>query len=208
MKTVSLIALVVCFVTTSAMSQNLPLRNPENNAPKATLQVDRPNTIGSSLWVLSNLFSDPAHFYKLSYGYQFTTKDNFIVDASTWTYEEPLGAYGSADEYYPGEVKAYGIGLGYQRFHWKKLFTTLHATNFLQQFYDDEGDKIQRGYQLYLQFIAGYRIELFKQRLYLEPAYSFRYWPVNTNFPASFEVIEHGENNYKIEASLNFGIRF
>lgn len=171
-------------------------------------KVDHPHTIGSTLWVLSNAFSDPDHFYKLSYGYQFTERDNLIADFSTWTYDEPLGEYGSADEFYPGEVKAFGIGVGYQRFHWKKLFTTVHATNFLQQFYDTEGGKIQKGYQLYLQLIAGYRIEFFKKRLFVEPAYSFRYWPVNTNFPDSFASIEDGKRNYKIEPSLNFGFRF
>ncbi|MGB5499502.1 MAG: hypothetical protein WBM77_11285, partial [Maribacter sp.] len=108
----------------------------------------------------------------------------------------------------PGDVKAYGIGVGYQRFHWKKLFTTVHATNFIQQFRDIEGEKIQKGFQLYLQLIAGYRFEFFKKRLYVEPAYSFRYWPVNTNFPESFESIERGKNNYILEPSLNFGIRF
>ncbi len=173
-----------------------------------TQRVDRPNTIGSSLWVLSNMLDDPDHFYKLSYGYQFSEKDNVIIDFSTWTYDEPLGEYGSADVFYPGDVKAFGIGFGYQRFLWKKSFTTIHATNFLQKFRDTEGEVIQNGYQLYLQLIAGYRFELFKKRLYVEPAYSFRYWPINTNFPDSFSAIERGKNNYIIEPSLNIGIRF
>ncbi len=173
-----------------------------------TQKVDRPNTIGSSLWVLSNMLDDPDHFYKLSYGYQFSEKDNVIIDFSTWTYDEPLGEYGSADVFYPGDVKAFGIGFGYQRFLWKKSFTTIHATNFLQKFRDTEGEVIQNGYQLYLQLIAGYRFELFKKRLYVEPAYSFRYWPINTNFPDSFSAIERSKNNYIIEPSLNIGIRF
>ena len=48
------------------------------------------HSIGSSLFVLGNLFPDPADFYQLSYGYQFSKKDNIIVEAITWTYYEPV----------------------------------------------------------------------------------------------------------------------
>ena len=198
---------VITLFTTVGFSQEFTQIDSETT-PLEKQKVDRQHTIGSTLWVIANALDDPDHFYKLSYGYQFTEKDNIIVDVSTWTYDEPLGEYGSADEFYPGDVKTFGIGFGYQRFLWKKSFTTIHATNFLQKFRDTEGDKIQTGYQLYLQLIVGYRFEFFKKRWYVEPAYSFRYWPVNTNFPESFAAIERGKNNYIIEPSLNFGFRF
>ncbi len=207
MKKLSIATITIAMFTTLAFSQEFTQTDSEN-AQTEKQKVDRPHSIGSSLWVLSNFFDDPDHIYQLSYGYQFTEKDIIKVEALTWTYDEPLGEYGSADVFYPGKVKAYGIGVGYQRFHWKKLFTTVQATNFYQQFYDEDDKKIQSGYQLYLQLIAGYRIELFKKRLFIEPAYSFRYWPVNTNFPESFAAIERGKPNYRVEASLNFGFRF
>ncbi len=170
---------------------------------------DRLHSIGSSLFVSFNYFiEDPADFYQLSYGYQLTPKDNIIFEAITWTYYEPLGTYENSEEMYPGKVIAYGIGAGYQRFHWKKLFTSFVATPFLQQFYDSDDDKIQKGLQLYLQFILGYRVELFKKRWFVEPAYTLKYWPVNTNFPSSFSDIEKGAPNYKFEPSLNFGFSF
>lgn len=172
------------------------------------MEVKRPHFIGSSLWVLSNFFPDAADYYQLSYGYQFSKRDVFLVEGITWKYNEPLGTYGDSKEEYPGEVRAYGIGLGYQRFHWNNLFTTIEATPFLQQFYDTENAKIQKGFQLYLQAILGYRFEFFNKRLFVEPAYGLKYWPVNTNFPASFDEIERGLPNHKIELSLNFGYRF
>jgi len=214
MKKSILTTVVTAMFTTMTFSQEFNQTNQELTltdsfeAQTEKQEVDRPHSIGSSLFTLANALPDPDYFYQLSFGYQFTPKDNIIIEALTWTYDEPLGEYGSADVFYPGDVKAYGIGVGYQRFHWKKLFTTLQATSFLQQFRDTEGEKIQNGYQLYLQLIAGYRIELFKKRLFIEPAYSFRYWPVNTNFPESFAAIERGKRNYIVEASLNFGIRF
>jgi hypothetical protein len=169
----------------------------------------RPHSIGSSLFLLGNFApGDPVYFFQLNYGYQLTQKDFIIVEAITWTYYEPLGTYGSSKEFYPGKVRAYGIGAGYQRFLWKNLYTTVEPTFFLQQFYDTDNKKIQKGFQLYLQFILGYRFEFFKKRLFVEPAYALKYWPVNTNFPASFAAIESGAPKYKFEPSLNFGFRF
>lgn len=167
----------------------------------------RRHSIGSTLFLLGNI-GDSVRFMQLNYGYRLTQKDNIIVEAITWTYYEPLGTYGSSEEYYPGKVTAYGVGLGYQRFLWKSLYTSVEPTFFLQQFYDINNEHIQNGFQLYLQFILGYRIEFFKKRIFVEPAYAFKYWPVNTNFPDSFAEIESGSPNYKFEPSLNFGFRF
>ena len=126
----------------------------------STQTIVHPHSIGSSLWMIGNLFPDPAYYYQLSYGYQFTAKDNVIIRALTWTYSEPLGTYGDSKEFYPGKVRDWGVGLAYQRFHWKKLFTTFEATSMIHQFYDEDDRKIQKGYQLYVQFIAGYRLSL------------------------------------------------
>jgi hypothetical protein len=111
-------------------------------------------------------------------------------------------------EFYPCKDRAYGIGLGYQRFLWRNLYTTVEPTFFLQQFYDTDDNNIQKGFQLYLQFIMGYRLEFFKKRMFIEPAYALKYWAVNTNFPASFAAIEKRAYKYKFEPGLNFGIKF
>ena len=158
--------------------------------------------------MLLNFFPDPAAYYQINYGYRLTPKDAIVVEAKTWTYYEPLGTYGNSEEMYPGKVVAYGVGVGYQRFHWKNLFTTIVATPFMQQFYGSDDKKIQKGFQLYFQLILGYRFEFFKKRLFIEPAYAIKYWPVNTNFPKTFADIERGAPNYKFEPSLNFGFRF
>ncbi|MFC2152221.1 hypothetical protein ACFLSE_06800 [Bacteroidota bacterium] len=171
-------------------------------------KINHRHSIGSSLFMLGNFSADPPDFYQLSYGYRLTKKDNIIVEAITWKYSEPLGTYGHSDEFYPGKVKAYGVGLGYQRFHWKNLYTTIEPTFFLQQFYDTDNTKIQKGFQLYLQVILGYRFEFFKKRIFIEPAYALKYWPVNTNFPEDFAAIEKGTPKYTFEPSLNFGFKF
>jgi len=165
------------------------------------------HSVGSTFFLLGNI-RDSVRFMQLNYGYRLTPKDNLIVEAITWTYFEPLGTYGSSEDFYPGKVRAYGIGLGYQRFWWKNLFTTVEPTFFLQQFYDTDDTKIQKGFQLYLQFIVGYRFEFFNKRVFVEPAYAIKYWPVDTNFPESFAAIESGAPKYKFEPALNFGFMF
>jgi hypothetical protein len=82
------------------------------------------------------------------------------------------------------------------------------ATPFLQQFFDEDDKEIQKGFQLYMQYILGYRLEFFQKRWFLEPAIALKYWPVNTNFPDDFAEIEKGKPDYTFEPSANFGYRF
>jgi len=166
------------------------------------------HSLGSSLFMLGNFLEDSPDYYLLTYGYQLTKKDRIFAEFNTWRYSEPLGTYGKSEEFYPGFVRASGIGVGYQRFHWKGLFTTAQATPFMKQYHDVDDNKIQKGFQLYLQLVAGYRFEIFKERFYIEPAYALKYWPVDTNYPTSFAEIENGAPKYIFEPSLNFGIKF
>lgn len=171
---------------------------------------ERRHSIGSSLFLLGNLApGDPPCFFLLNYSYQLTPKAILFAEAITWTYYGPLGTYGASDEKYPGKVRAYGLGVGYQRFLWKKFYVTAQATPFWQQFFDEADKKIQNGFQLYLQSRLGYRFEFFNQRWFLEPSVAFNYWPVNTNFPAAFKKIEDGKPDYFLfEPGLNFGFKF
>jgi hypothetical protein len=202
----SIFTVIFTMSVTLVFSQVLAHTDPSSSQAEKQ-DVKMRHSVGSSLFLLGNI-GDSVRFMQLNYGYRLSAKDNIIVEAITWTYYEPLGTYLKSEEYYPGKVKATGIGLGYQRFLWKNLFTTIEPTFFLQQFYGSDGSKIQNGFQLYLQFIAGYRFEFFKKRMFVEPAIALKYWPVNTNFPDSFSAIEKGAQKYKFEPALNFGFRF
>lgn len=171
--------------------------------------------VSTSLWSIANLFPEPADFYELNYGYRLTAKDAIILNATTWKYWEPLGIPYTSDkkykhiEDYPGYIRAYGIGGIYQRFIWHKLYSSFHANAFIQNFYDLNNVKNQTGFQLYLQYRLGYRIEMLKGRFFLEPSLSFNYWPINTNFPASFSEKENNWPNYFLfEPHFNIGINF
>ena len=95
------------------------------------------HSIGASLLMISNFFPEPADYYMLTYGYQPSQRNRFFAEFNTWKYSEPIGTYGNSEEEYPGYVREYGIGVGYQRFHWKGVFTTVQATPFLKQYLDE-----------------------------------------------------------------------
>ncbi|QCX38186.1 hypothetical protein FF125_06980 [Aureibaculum algae] len=200
------ILIILLLAATAVFGQKTTSLDLLSDAPDN--QIEHNYSIGSSFFMLGNLFSDSPDYYLLTFGYQFTKKDKIFAEFNTWKYSEPLGTYGHSDAFYPGYARAFGIGIGYQRFHWKGLFTTVQATPFMKQYYTTNNDKIQKGFQLYFQLIAGYRFEFFKKRWYLEPAYALKYWPVDTNYPSDFAKIENGKPNYIFEPSLNFGFKF
>lgn len=178
------------------------------SSDKENSAIKHKHSIGASLFMIANFLPDSPDYYLFTYGYRLTKKDRLFVEFNTWKYTEPLGTYGHSKEFYPGYVRAFGLGVGYQRFHWKGLFTTLSATPFSKQYYDTENLKIENGFQLYLQLIAGYRFEFLEDRFFIEPAYALKYWPVDTNFPSEFSAIENGAPKYIFEPSLNIGFKF
>ena len=199
--------LMIVVFTTLAFSQEA-IKTDSLSVKNEKQDVKWRHSVGSSLFLLGNIGDDLLKYFQLNYGYRLTPKDNLIAEFITWGYKEPLGTYNSSVAFYPGHVRAYGLGLGYQRFLWRNLYTTVEPTFFLQQFYDTSNKEIQKGFQLYLQFHLGYRFEFFNKRFFAEPAIALKYWPINTNFPAAFAAIESGKPNYKLEPSLNFGVRF
>lgn len=209
-KTLSLIIFILPI--TLVFSQYLSKPDSLSNQIKKN-DITRRHFIGSSIFVLFNFLPDPPEYIQLNYGYQFTPKDVLIFEFITWNYDAPLGipfgeSWEDEEEDFPGYVKDYGIGIGYQRFHWKNLYTTVQANPFLQQYFTPEKDKIQTGFQLFLQLRIGYRVEI-KERWFIEPSFVCNYWPINTNLPESFQILEDEWPNYFLfEPGLHFGFKF
>lgn len=171
-------------------------------------------SVETSAWSLMNLAPDSPDFYQLSLGCRLDPRNVVFLNGITWKYPAPLGipygpSFESPDEAYPGYVRAFGLGLGYQRFIWKGLFASLYATPFLQNFYSSDDRTLGSGFQLFLQLQAGYQMNFFKGRLFLKPAVSFNYWPVNTGFPDDFREKEKNWPDYFLfEPHLNIGVSF
>lgn len=170
--------------------------------------------IGSSLFVLANFTADSPDFYQINLGTRLTPKDVVMLELITWKYRWPLGipwgpSFDHPDEEYPGYIREFGIGAAYQRFIWKGLYTNVEAVPLLQKYQNQENQKIQNGFQLFLTFRTGYHIKLFENKFFLEPSLAFNYWPINRNTPESFKRKEEPWPNYFLfEPGLHFGMKF
>lgn len=172
------------------------------------------NFISSSLFMLGNFLPNPPSFYQLNYGRRLTKQDTLIVEAITWTYDAPLGIpyrnrLDDSDYTFDGYARDIGVGLAYQRFWWRGLYSTLHVTPFWQQYYNEQREYIQSGFQLFMTFRTGYHFEFWKNRLFIEPSVAVTAWPVNTNLPESFAKQEDRWPGYFLfEPGLHIGVNF
>ncbi|MPR37245.1 hypothetical protein [Salmonirosea aquatica] len=170
--------------------------------------------VGSSLFMLGNFskINNP-EYVQLNFGYRVTPKDVVSFDFKRSIYAWPIGIpFGPSLDgpglNYPGHARILAPTIGYQRFWWKGIFTSVHALNAFEKYMDEDGKKIGNGYTLYLNFHLGYQIKFFKNRFFFEPAIGCSYWPVRNNVPESFKLLENKWPNYFIQPGLNFGFNF
>ena len=169
--------------------------------------------VGSSLLMLGNFSKISPEYVQLNFGYRITPKDVISLDFKRSIYTWPIGipfgpSFDAPGLNYPGHARILAPTIGYQRFLWKGAFTSVHALNAFETYYDQNKNKIGNGYTLYLNFHLGYQLQFFKNRFFFEPAIGCSYWPVRTNVPESFKSVENKWNNYFIQPGLNFGFNF
>ena len=97
----------------------------------------------------------------------------------------------------------------FSKFLWKRAYTQVHSTLLRQHYLDEDGAKIQSGYQLFNTVRLGYQFRFFKNRFFLEPSVAMTFWPINTGLPESFQIEENKWNKYFLgEPGLHFGFNF
>lgn len=155
------------------------------------------------------------HHYELQFKYNLTSKDKIGIKVATWklfaTMGMPMKEQLKFDEnnFYPGRLRETGFGVTYQRMLWKGLFITLEILPQLKTYLDEDNNKIGNGFKLYTSYHLGYHISLFKGRIYVEPQIHCQYWPIDTNTPQSFKVIDNKWNNFFLfEPNLYIGVNF
>ncbi|MFY7900598.1 MAG: hypothetical protein ACOVNY_10475 [Chitinophagaceae bacterium] len=171
--------------------------------------------IGSSLLMLGNLDNvNNPEYVQLNVGYRITPKDVVSFRFKRSIYAWPLGipfsssSFDAPGENYPGHARIIAPTLGYQRFWWKGLYTSLYALNAFEKYKDVNNKKIGNGYTLYLDFYLGYQFKLFKNKFFFEPSIGCSYWPLRTNVPASFKAVEKKWDNSFTQIGLDFGFNF
>lgn len=170
--------------------------------------------IGSTLLLLGNFDTkNSPEYIQLNAGYRLTPKDVIQVRFKRSVYTFPIGlpfgpSFDKPGENYPGHARILAPQIGYQRFLWKGLYTSVYVLNAFEKYMDENNKKIGNGFTIYTDFYLGYQFKFFKDRFFFEPAIGCSYWPVRTNVPESFKKVENKWPNYFIQPGLDFGFKF
>lgn len=164
---------------------------------------------------LTNFNPLQAIHQEMHIGYRVNPKNTVGIRLVTWSLVAPLGIpwgpyLANQSENYPGRLREYGIGMFYERYLWKNLFTAVEVVPLKKKYVDPQGEKIGKGFRLYTSLHAGYYIPMFKNRMFIKPQFHFNYWAVNTDAPDSFRPQdEKWSNNYFFpEPNVYIGVNF
>ena len=170
--------------------------------------------VGSTLFVLGNFASkNRPDFAQLNLGYRITGKDVVSLEFKTWKYAWSLGIpwenYEATEEEFPGYIREIGFALAYQRFWWKGFYTGIHVMNTWQSFVNEQGNKIDKGFQIFNTYRVGYHFKLFRDRFFIEPSIAITHRPYHTKMPESFRQLDDKNSKFFFgEPGLHFGFNF
>lgn len=175
--------------------------------------------IGTSLFVIIGNIADggnPPNFAQLDIGYRLTGKDVIRLSPKTWKYAWPNGihpflndAYGKPEEKFPGYVREFGLTASYQRFFWKGLYAQLDVMPTYQVFVNDNGKKIDNGFQIFNSYRIGYHIKLLKDKFFFQPSICVTHRAYHTELPNGFKQLDDKWSKFVFpEPGLNIGFNF
>lgn len=142
-------------------------------------------------------------------GVKFATWRLFQPMGITW-WDGLLDKIESESEYYPGHVRATGLGITYQRMLWKGLFGTVEVLPQFQTYMDLDGNKIGNGFKLYTSYHLGYHVAFGKKKhFFIEPQINCMLWTSDNNAPDGFKELDDKWRNYfLLEPQIYLGWSF
>ncbi len=172
--------------------------------------------VGSTLFMLANVVPDnnpPAMAY-VNLGYRITGKDVISLELKTWKYGWPIGipfgkSFEAEGKGFPGYIREYGVSLNYQRFVRKGLFAQVDVMPAFQTFVNDDGNKIDDGFQIFNTYSIGYHVKLFKDKIFFQPSIAITHRPYQSRMPDSFkQVDDRWPRFFYGQPGLHFGYNF
>lgn len=171
--------------------------------------------IGSTAFMLGNLLPEnKPDFIQLNIGYRATVKDVISLEIKTWKYAWSLGIpygknYEAPEQKFPGFIREFGFAAVYQRYFWKGMYAGVHVMNAWQRFVNDEGKRIDKGFQLFNTYRLGYHFKIFNDRFFIEPSIAITHRIFHTEMPEAFKVLDNQWSKFFIgEPGLHFGYNF
>jgi hypothetical protein len=214
----NLFAILLMFCTLNVFAQS--------NSPMGTeTKVTHKYRVSLPVITLPQLFTkswdDRTHTQHIELHIKRNLDDKNILGLklATWRLFQPMGItwwdglpdkIESESEFYPGHVRASGIGITYQRMLWKGLFATVEVLPQFQTYLDENDKKVGDGFQLYNSYHLGYHIAFGKQkRFFIEPQVHCQHWMFDNNAPEGFRELDDKWRSYFLfEPNLYFGIKF
>lgn len=205
---------MIAIFTTLAISQN------SSQKVRSTAKDATPSykfSVSTPYLTFANFGAEETntHHYEFHFDYKLTPKDKIGIKVASWKLFAPMGIplwdplFKNENEFFPGRLSECGIGVTYQRMLWKGLFTSIEILPLYKTYLDEDKKEMGDGFKLYTTFHAGYHIQLFKNRMYIEPQIQCNYWPIDSKAPQSFQVEENKWNNYFLfEPNLYIGVNF
>lgn len=172
--------------------------------------------VGSTLFLLANAVPDnnPPQMVYLNAGYRVTRKDIVSLEFKTWKYGWPIGIpYGKSfeaeGEGFPGAIREIGVSLNYQRFAGQHWFAQVDVMPAFQSFLDERGKKFDNGFQIFNTYSIGYRLTVFKDRLFFDPSIAITHRPYQSRMPDAFKRVDDKWSRFFYgQPGLHFGYNF
>lgn len=172
--------------------------------------------VGSTFFMLANLVPDnnPPKMVYLNVGYRATRKDIISLEFKTWEYAWPIGIpYGKSFEAegagFPGSIREVGVSLNYQRFLRNGLFAQVDVMPAWQTFLNENGSKLDDGFQIFNTYSIGYRLKFFSDRFFLDPSIAITHRPYQSRMPDSFKQVDDKWSRWFYgQPGLHFGYNF
>ena len=203
---------VIWFAFTALMLVNIGNVKAQYTSADSTYKK---HFVGSSLFVLGNIpATNRPDFVQLNLGHRITGKDVISLELKTWKYAWPLGipfgtSFESPEEEFPGYIREYGFAIAYQRYLWKGLYTGIHVMSAWQTFVNENGNKIDNGFQVFNTYRIGYHFKLFNDKFFIEPSIAITHRPYHTEMPDSFKQIDDRWSRFFFgEPGMHFGYNF
>ncbi|MCU0431267.1 MAG: hypothetical protein MUF42_14985 [Cytophagaceae bacterium] len=208
MKTTHTLSALLLLISMMAHSQSIEKKEKDRNFKYSI------NTTWLSLANWGPEKTNTQH-YELHFKYKCTEKSRWGIKLATWKLFAPMGIplwdplFLKESEFYPGRLHEKGIGITYQHFIWKRLFTTIEVMPQWKTYRDTNKKVVGRGFKLYTSYHIGYHIPMFKNRFFIEPQLHGQYWPIDTPAPDAFREKDKSKNNFFLfEPNIYLGVKF
>ena len=176
-----------------------------------TIQEEKKNYLATSVFILSSLIpDDDTYFYELDYGRKLSKRMDVIVGINIYKYAAPMSTPINDKTRYPGTVTSYGAVFALQYYYWKNLFVDQMINPLILDYRPSHSNRRNEGFMLLLATRLGYHYDfkMFNNPFFLEIGAEISYWPINSNVPSDFKVVDNQYRNFVFSPAFQFGFKF